>query len=405
MGMPLAALWALQAATTEVSGGWFLRLPLLFGMAAALLFWRLSSPTRRRRSAHKHGTTLGVCCAAIAATFSAALNWHASGVPMAFIAVFLTGAAIYLALSGFRFTTPDLDLAATGLALGTVVPVTATLVASLAGLGSGRFGLHQNSAAFLLIATPALLATTVDRRKRATPRIICGTALVPIAICLAVLHLPAVLMATLIVSLCIVAAFKLRIARMPAVAAGLVIAAAGLVLATDPQVGTAFAERWTPALTIATAPPHPVSTLPSSLKDEWLIALGFWLLGNGPGTDAAAALETGVLGLFSVSLLAVGVWTSFARVLKRGAGDEFNDARFTLLAGPAAYLAYATAASPISDMATLNTWTVLIASMIALTPPFTWRARAGATSAEAASPAEAQPNFVQPPQSFPSMAR
>jgi hypothetical protein len=86
-------------------------------------------------------------------------------------------------------------------------------------------------------------------------------------------------------------------------------------------------------------------------------------------------METGILGFIGTTVFAIGVLIALGRTLARGRGDQTNDTRFMLLIGPAAYVVYALMANAALNNASLNTWTVLVASMLALAPPFETHAR------------------------------
>jgi O-antigen ligase len=81
-------------------------------------------------------------------------------------------------------------------------------------------------------------------------------------------------------------------------------------------------------------------------------------------------METGVLGLVGCSVFAVGIFISLIRTMARGRDDDANDMRFLLLIGPATYVAYSVSANAALTNSSVNTWAVLVASMLALTPRF-----------------------------------
>jgi hypothetical protein len=87
------------------------------------------------------------------------------------------------------------------------------------------------------------------------------------------------------------------------------------------------------------------------------------------------AMETGFLGLLGVCLLSLGIFVSLVRTIARGREDELNDTRFMLLIGPATFVVYAIMANAALNNTTVNTWTILVASMLAVTPAFERRAR------------------------------
>src|SRR5204863_9485358 len=86
-------------------------------------------------------------------------------------------------------------------------------------------------------------------------------------------------------------------------------------------------------------------------------------------------METGIFGFVGVTLLSIGLWVSLFRIFIQGRADELNDTRFMLIVGPLAYVTYSLIANAALNNASVNTWTVLVASMLALMPPFERKGR------------------------------
>jgi hypothetical protein len=157
--------------------------------------------------------------------------------------------------------------------------------------------------------------------------------------------------------------------------------------------------------------------LPPSHND-WLLPLESWLVGMGPGAALTVrslgvshpfplqqAMETGLLGLIGLMLFSVGVYVSLIRTVLHDRGDAANDTRFTLIIGPAAYVTYSLfTGAPLHD-AGVNTWTVILASMLALMPAFErgveWTRYRNPAAASAVPPRDWQ----RPPDILPSLAR
>jgi hypothetical protein len=435
VGIPLAALWALHAAATHLPGAGYLRLPILFVMAAGFVVWRLASGHARPRFTHKHGITLGLCCWAAAGTLSAIFNWQTDQVILTYISVFLAGGAVYVALARVELTPADLDVAITGLVVGSLFPLIGGLsafvsewgipdigttvsawqsVTRMDGYGDATFGNRGNTAGFLLIVTPIFLAILFDKRKHLGLRALCGATLVPIALNLLILQVRAAFV-TLLLVMAFVWVFKQGFRRVPLFAAAVVLGAL-LLFKFQPDAGLTMAERLLPALTVDTGGDESVQGRVDAIEEGWQIASNHWLLGIGPGaaltehSRASAhqfqiqqAMETGILGLVGAILLSFGVWISLFRTMAIGRDDQVNDTRFLLLIGPAAYLTYSVIANAALNNATVNTWTVLVASMLALMPPFERRVRRARGWARIRTTA-AQPSLNRP-NSLPSLAR
>ena len=142
-------------------------------------------------------------------------------------------------------------------------------------------------------------------------------------------------------------------------------------------------DRIVAAVTLDTDGDTSVQGRAEALQEGVRLAKRYWLLGVGPGggptvhsRDSAhqfqinQAMETGILGFFGTILLAVGLFICLIRTMARGRDDETNDVRFMLLIGPASYLAYSVTVNAALNNSSVNTWTILVVSMLALMPPF-----------------------------------
>jgi hypothetical protein len=408
VAIPLAFLWWLNAAAVYVPGTGYVRLPILFVMATVCFLWRVSRRSVQPREIHDSGITIGLGCLFTAATLSTILNWHTEDVVATYIFVFLSGAAVFVALMGMTCTPAGLDVALVGLIAGALFPLiggllafngewgtpdaTTTILAwqNLARMNTytdATFGNRGNTAGFLLILTPMLITVLLDRRKRLALRALCAATLVPIALNLMVLQIRAAYI-TLFVACAVVWAFKLGRRRIPLMV-GLLVLGWVLLFKFQSDAGALMAERIIPAITVDTEGDESVQNRVEAIKEGIDIAQRNWLLGIGPGgaltihTQTSAhqffvqqGMETGILGLIGSILFSVGLGMSLFRTLARGRGDEVNDTRFLLLIGPTTYLTYAIISNAALNNGSVNTWTVLIASMVALAPQFETRTAA-----------------------------
>jgi O-antigen ligase len=402
VGLPLAFLWALHAAANYVPGTGYVRLPILFGMAAACLVWRLSGRAARPRHMNNSFVTVGLSALFTAATLSTILNWNTEEVASTYLFVFLSGGATFVALSGVTCTVAALDVALVGLVAGALFPLVGGLLAfysewgapnatttiaawqSLARMSSytdATFGNRGNTAGFVLIVTPMLLAVLFDRRKRLVLRAFCAATLVPIAINLMILQIRAAFI-TLFVAFIVIWAFEFGVRRLPLMM-GMLIVAWLLLFKFQPDAGLMMSERILPAITVDTEADESIRGRVAAIQEGVGLARRNWLFGIGPGAaqtvhslqaahqfNVQQWMETGIIGLVGSMLLSIGVLVSLLRTLVRGRGDEVNDTRFLLLIGPAAFVTYAVIANAAFNNGSVNTWTVLIMSMLALAPRF-----------------------------------
>jgi hypothetical protein len=432
-GILLAAIWALQAAAPDLRGNRYL--PFLLPVALiGFVLWR-SQTSFRHQTGSKNGVVAGLCCWFVGSTLSTVLNWQTDQVLLTYGMVMASGAVVFWSLRGILLTPRDLDVAIIGLTVGALVPLASGLAAFAAewgvpdinttitawqdltrmdGYEAATFGNRGNTAGFILIVTPILLAIVFDARKRAALRAFCAVPLTLIALNLMILQVRAAFVALFFAAL-IVWVFKKGVGRLPLVAAAVVLA--GVVLfKVQPDVGYTMTERFMPVITVDTRGDDSVQGRVDAIQEGWGIAEENWLLGVGPGAaltvhsrDSAhqlqvqQAMETGILGLIGVTLLSIGVLVSLARTMFRGRHDEVNDTRFMLIIGPATYVAYAIMANAAFNNTTVNTWTVLVVSMLALMPPFERRMRAHAARSRVRATAVAGPTLSA--HALPSLAR
>jgi O-antigen ligase len=406
-GAILAGLWALHAAAPQIPGQGYLRFPLLVVGALAVIIWRCTSREYPLRITARGGITVGLCCWLFAATLSSILNWHTEEVLLTYTVVFGAGALLFVASAGFELTERDLDIAIVGLASGTLVPMLAGLRAFTSEWGAPdlptvvaayrdlvrmetyeavTFGNRGNTAAFLVIVAPVLIAFALDKRKGKALRAFCAVTLAPIALNLIILQVRAAFI-SLLVALVVVWIFTRGISRLPALVLALALGWAAL-FAYQPDAGQTMSDQILAAVTVDTVGDTSVQDRAEAIKEGWDIAKRNWLLGIGPGGaltihphDSAhqfhvqQAMETGILGLLGATLFSLAVWFALLRSMLRGSGDPVNRMRFALLVGPAAYLTYSAIANAALNSSSLNTWTVLVVSMLALAPEFAMERR------------------------------
>ena len=401
----IAALWALHAAETHLPGPTYLLLPLVVGSAAVFVLWRLASARYRFVFGHKGGLNVALGCWFAGATLSTILNWQTPEVLVTYTSVFVVGAAIFVGLSGVVLSADELDVAVIGLAAGALVPLVAGLAAFVAEWGTpdlptalsayrdvmrmalyeaATFGNRGNTAAFLVLLAPILLLTSIDPRKRGWLRAFCAVTLLLVACNLAILQVRAAFVALTVAVVC-VWTFRLGVRRVPWLVA--VLASAWfLFAAADPDFGLRLQEQMLPVLTVDTDADASVDQRVQAIEEGWRIFERNWAFGIGPGgalskhpQDSAhqfqvqEAMEIGVLGLVGSTLFSISVLVALGRTMFRRR-DPADEIRFAMLIGPASYVIYAILANVAMGFSSINVWTVLTASMLALAPPFDARA-------------------------------
>jgi O-antigen ligase len=125
-----------------------------------------------------------------------------------------------------------------------------------------------------------------------------------------------------------------------------------------------------------------------AMKEGLAVGLRNWLFGIGPGaaltqhsqTSAHQLfvqqfMETGVLGLVGSIVFSCAMLVILLRTYARGQDGGPNNMRFTLIIGPACFILYGIVANDTFNIGYFNPWTVLVVSMLALTPRFDKRSR------------------------------
>jgi len=175
--------------------------------------------------------------------------------------------------------------------------------------------------------------------------------------------------------------FRLGLKRYPLFLAGLT-ASVLFLWSYSPDVMATLSDRLRPVVMADTVEDASVMGRADAIEEGLAIAKRNWLLGTGPGSaltvhshtsahqfQVQQFMENGILGLIGSTLFSFGVLFMMARTLARGQDDGSNNMRFTLLIGPASFVVYAVAANAPLNLSYVNTWAVLVASMLALTPP------------------------------------
>lgn len=378
-------------------------------VAGAGFVWRFLTGRLAFALSNERGIPIALGCWFVGATLSVILNWHTPQVLVTYCSVFVVGALVFGALYRVSLSPASLDVAIAGLALGAMVPLVAGLLAFAAEWGmpdlptalsayrdvlrmalyeAATFGNRGNTAAFLVLLTPVITLTVIDARKRLVLRLVCALTLALVVANLAILQVRAAFVALALALVC-VWMFRLGVRRLPLLVASVAIAWASIT-AVDPDFGWRLRGEMVPVLIVDTESDASVEQRVQAIQEGWRIFERNWLLGIGPGASSSRhqqdsahqfqvqqAMETGVLGLVGSTLFSLYVLIGLARSLVRRRA-EIDDLRFALLIGPAAYIAYAVLANATLGFGTVNVWTVLTASMVALTPPFRDQVRATA---------------------------
>jgi len=414
VGIALALLWAFAAAAYGLPGRAYFSLTGLndsskpvgpnvllhpaFICALLVAALRTRPPVRMRPVSTM--MAVGLACWGIGATISAAANLGVEQVILTYCSVFVAGAAVYAAFTGTTLRRRDFDLAIVGLLLGSLVPLVGGLQAFVAEWGvpdtttaltayqnlirmelyeAATFGNRGNTAGFIVLVAPLFLWAALDRQRHRLVRLACAAVLAPIVINLLLLEVRAAFLCA-VFSIAVIWGYRLGARGYPLFAA---TAGLGLFLFTQysPDVATMISDRLRPVVTADADEDASVLERTESIKEGLSIAEHNWQFGIGPGGSLTLHsrtsahqfivqqfMENGVLGLIGSTLFAVGILAVLVTTLLRGHDDGINDVRFAFLIGPASFVVYSLIANATYNVGYVNTWAVLMASMVALAP-------------------------------------
>jgi hypothetical protein len=121
-----------------------------------------------------------------------------------------------------------------------------------------------------------------------------------------------------------------------------------------------------------------------------------WAVGIGPGAgltlhsqtsahqfNVQQFMESGALGLAASVMFSAIVLILLLHALVRGQDGGINNIRFALLIGPASIVVYGIFSNPTMSLGYVNTWSILVVSMLALAPAFEPQAARQPSRAEA----------------------
>jgi uncharacterized protein with PQ loop repeat len=253
------------------------------------------------------------------------------------------------------------------------------------------FGNRGNTAAFIVMVAPVLLTVLIDRRRPRWLRTLSAITLTAILLNMIILQVRAAFIA-LTIAVAVVWVFKFGFRHLPVFA--LCFAAfLALTFRFSPDLTVMVNDHLLPAVTLDTEGDASVGERVAAIREGWRLAQENWLLGIGPGAGLALhshdsahqfhvqqAMELGMLGLFASTLFTAAILASLIQTLRRRR-EETSRMRFLLLIGPCAYLVYAILANATLGYGTVNTWIVLMTSMLALMPARKPRVRVAVRSA------------------------
>jgi O-antigen ligase/polysaccharide polymerase Wzy-like membrane protein len=372
--------------------------------ACAILFVVLQSKPDRTTLTRSgtYGIPAALACWFLGATAGTVANWNVDQVLLTYCSVFLAGAVVYAAIARVRLTAHQVEIGILGLVVGSLFPLMGGLFAFVQEWGvpdittalnayldlarmqlyeQATFGNRGNTAGFIIIIAPLFLWVALDVNRRRLVRAVCAVALVPVILNVVILGVRAELL-TLLFSLAVIWGFKLGIRRYPLFVVAFFLAVM-LGATYSPDVAMTMFDRLRPVIAADTEEDRSLMERSESIQEGLAIAEKNWQVGIGPGgaltrhSQTAAHqfqvqqfMETGILGLIGSIGFAACVLAMLVATVIRGKDGGANNIRFALIIGPASYVVYGLTANATLNIGYVNTWTVLITSMLALTPGF-----------------------------------
>lgn len=402
LGVLIGCLWGGYTAAYCLKGNTYLYL----GALCVAVFAAGIRVGRRRSifapSGHRYGIGLGLALWWLGATCSLAINWRTELVVVTYLSVFVGGAVIYIGLDGIEITGHELEVGIAGLVAGSLVPLLLGLRAFWGTWGStdwqvilnayqdplrmlpyeeATYGNRGNTANFIVIVAPICFWVVLDSSRRLWIRAVCAVALIPVSVSLVVLGVRAAFI-TMLLAFALIWGFKLGVRRYIYFVAS--CALGGWLFARyAADITETLSDRLEPVVTVDAVQDPSVLDRSAAIKEGIEIGVRHWLVGIGPGAGLSEHsltsahqlfvqqfMETGILGLAGSIALTLGVFALLLRTLLHGQDKGANNLRFTLIIGPASFLVYGVLANDTFNLGIIDTWTALVASLLALTPRF-----------------------------------
>jgi hypothetical protein len=357
--------------------------------------------------------TLPLLLCVAAATASSLVNYWTENVVETYIGGYFSAGLLFLAVLRYDWTRKDLDVLFFTLSLGSLIPMLSGLATYIAEWGipdaetivnarvtmslfyldgyyDATFGNIQNTANFIVLVSPPLLALCLDHTRHPLLR---GWFAIPlIFLVLNLLFIQARTGMTIfsLVALMLGAPAYVRfLCRKPLLGIILTVVLVAILVRLCNVVSEAFKlnERgdavavlyFTQALTLDSDNDASVGDRFDAMAEGWRLFMDNWPFGIGPNartsrhSHASAhqfnieqGMELGVVGFLGSSLIMLAVFICFIRAtVARINGTPCSD-YFILLLGPAAYMVYAVLASVALNVAYVNVWICVFAVFLAL---------------------------------------
>jgi hypothetical protein len=332
----------------------------------------------------------------LAALLSVLANGAGPDTIRSFIAIFVAGVFAYLAAARTECDFISIQKYVVAFGVGSLLPLlhglylyylewgipnAETLIFSRYNLermqsyGDATFGNVGNTAAFLMLLYPPLLAMALERTSKLFHKPIIGTVLFLTCLHFLIVQVRAAFIVGFVVTIISLIFYRFRRFRHLAV-----LTALGLTIAYPmADAGTLFIERMQSAALVDRVGDSSVDLRLDAIRVGWGIFLDNWAFGVGPGSsryhniydtahqfNVQQASELGVLGFLASIILVAFVILRLIAVLREGSDSPENRARFIALIGPAAYLLYGVLANMVLALGVVNSWIVLFVYLLTL---------------------------------------
>jgi len=334
----------------------------------------------------------------LAASISFAANSEIDISSTTYIATYLSGLLLYFAFINSTLTSKEYLGIFTAIALGSLFPLVLGVIVFFKtwGLFSNAhefmyahfdqikmqpyfqqtFGNTGNTAAFLILITPAIFALLLQNKLSKPLKF-----LFSVTLSFALLNLlitdSRVAFLTIFIACYCTAYMKSRRCLLIFVIASIYIF--GLIHTLAPNFWSLFIERLEVAFTLQnTHEDTSVALRGSAIQTGWNIFLHHFLTGVGPGASAyynpytsahqfnvEQAADLGILGFIASIALCIAIYVRLG-ILLANRTSPLAYQKFVFIIGPACYITYAIMANVALNIGVINTWIALTCAFLAL---------------------------------------
>jgi hypothetical protein len=345
----------------------------------------------------------------VAGSISTLANYETEWVLVHYLTGFLSALLVFVALRRHRWSSGEIDYALLALALGSMVPMVLGAHAYYQEFGVPdlqtlvfapfrverweiyrelTFGNVQNTACFIVLLSPPLLALVLDRSRHWAVRGICAASVFLQSLNLLLIQARTGIVLFLVAIVIVAVIVYKRQVRNKVVALFALFVIGSLIIgyySDSPSAGSntdaidVALERLDYAIRFDTGSDESAAGRAEAMTEGWNLFIKNWPGGLGPSAsllhhsrgsahqfNLAQGMESGVLGFLASIFLVLQVLLRFGSSVVRSLASLENYREFLMLFGPALYLTYGVLSNVILNMTYCNVWICMLAALLAL---------------------------------------